>query len=208
MRNPNSTNPTLPELILKYAHIFNLLNAQLILQGNYGPFHEQEVDSIRKAVKNLATMLEYEAYALTDFSLIQRHLNKISFDLATLTTLKKMFFSHNLEPNQSIEMLSLHLKLREYLRTRKGEQPELDKTIRSLLETIDTFSKECSGEVQKFISSIMESYRGQNTECMPEDRRRISYAPFTLQPMTQAQRDAVFFWCCWWCECCSCVRPF
>lgn len=193
MKNPDSAHQALPELMLKYAHAFNLLNSQLILQGNYGPFHEKEVNSIRSAVENLATTLEYGAYILTDFSLIQQHLNKIGFDLTTLATLKKIFSSYSLEPSQSIEMLSLRFKLSEYLRTRKGEQPEFDKTIQSLLETMDAFSKECSGEVQKFISSIMENYRGQNTECVSEDYRRISYTPFTLQPMTQAQRDSVFF---------------
>lgn len=192
MRNPDTYNQALPELMLKYAHVFNELNGQLVLQGSYGRIHAMEVSSIRENIKKLAITLEYGSYALIDFSLIQRYFYESGFDLGTLNTLKKIFFSGNFKPDQLTAMLVDQLGLLEYLRTRRGQQPELDKTIQSLLETIDAFSKEFSSEYRKFSLSI-------TTPCLEEKKvstsaySKFSMRQLTLRTMTQEQKNAAVF---------------
>lgn len=99
----------------------------------------------------------------------------------------------NFEPDQLNTMLFNQLQLKEYLRTRKGQQPELDKTIQSLMDTIDLFSKEFSDEVQKFSSSIMKNDSEQKIEGAMGHQRRFMHTPLALRPVTQTQKDAMFF---------------
>ncbi|OGT27121.1 MAG: hypothetical protein A3I77_00345 [Gammaproteobacteria bacterium RIFCSPLOWO2_02_FULL_42_14] len=192
MRNPDTSNQTLPELMLKYAHVFNELNGQLVLQGSYGPIHAMEVNSIREEIKKLAIALECGSYVLVDFSLIQRHFYKSGFDLGTLGTLKKILSNDALEPDLLTAILSHQLKLKEYLHMRRGQQPELDRTIQALLGTIDAFSKEFSSEYRKFSLSIMNP-------CLEEKKvsalayGKFNMSPLTLRTMTQEQQNAVVF---------------